>query len=446
MNTLNRRTALGLGLGAATAAALAACGGGDSGDSGDSGGSGGPAGGSGGKEYTGPKVDLAMWTGFTGGDGDIMRKLVEQFNGEHGNIAVAMSVYKWEEYYQKLPAAVSSGVGPDIAVMHVDSLATNAARNVIIPLDDVASALELDEADFNPVVWQAGVYNDKRFGIPLDMHPLGFYYNKTVMSQAGLDPNKPPQTKDEYTAALQQLKGAGVQGHWMTPFPFTGSQQFQTLLWQHGGQLFNDDGTEAEYNSDAGVDALSWMVSLVSDGHSPRDVGQDADVIALKNGKTAFNWNGIWLINDLKKASGLEWGVAPLPQIGTERAAWAGSHNFAITRQRRADQNKIDASKAFINWLSQRSLDWAAGGQIPARKSVREEPGFAELTEVATFAEQLDYLHFPPSVPGIGDAMKTVETAVNEAVLGKKQPKQALDDAAATAAKILEENRKKYGG
>src|SRR5215207_8335016 len=125
MNRLNRRTALGLGLGAAAAAALAACGEGSSGGPG-----GAPAGGSGGKEYAGPKVDLAMWTGFTGGDGDIMRKLVEQFNGEHANVAVAMSVYKWEEYYQKLPAAVASGVGPDIAVMHVDSLATNAARNV----------------------------------------------------------------------------------------------------------------------------------------------------------------------------------------------------------------------------------------------------------------------------------------------------------------------------
>jgi multiple sugar transport system substrate-binding protein len=354
-------------------------------------------------------------------------------------------VYKWEEYYQKLPAAVSSGNGPDIAVMHVDSLATNAARNVIIPLDDVASALELDEGDFNPVVWQAGVFNGQRYGIPLDMHPLGFYYNKAVMTQAGLDPAKPPQTKDEYTAALNQLKAAGVPGHWMTPFPFTGVQTFQSLLWQHGGELFNDDTSKAAYNSDSGVEALSWMVSLVTDGHSPRDVGQDADVIALKNAKTAFNWNGIWLINDLKKTAGLDWGVAPLPQIGSERAAWAGSHNFAIAKQRRPDQNKVDASKAFINWLSQHSLDWAAGGQIPARKEVRDEAAFGSLTEVATFAEQLDYLHFPPSVPAIGDALKTVETAVNEAVLGKKQPKQALDDAAATADKILDENRKKYG-
>lgn len=434
---LSRRRVLGLGLGAATVATLAACGGSGGDDS---------AAGTGGKEYRGPKVDLAMWTGFTGGDGDIMRKLIQRFNTEHANIVVAMTVYKWEEYYQKMPAAVSSGNGPDIAVMHMDSLATNAARNVIVPLDDVASTLGLSESDFNPVVWQAGVYKGKRFGIPLDMHPVGLFYNKAVLAQVGLDPDKPPQTKDEYTEALSALKAAGVQGHWMTPFPFTGIHTFQSLLWQHGGSLFNDEVTEAIYNSEAGVTALRWMVSLITDGHSPANVGQDADVIALKNGQTAFNWNGIWQINEMKKVSGLQWGVAPLPQIGTEKAAWANSHNFAVMQQRKPDQNKIDAAKVFINWLSQHSLDWAAGGQIPARKAVREEPGFRKLTEVSTLAKQMDYLHFLPSAPGIGDVMVTVETAVNEAVLGKKSPQQALDDAASTAKKMLEENRKKYGG
>ncbi len=435
VNGLSRRRVLGLGFGAAAALALGACGDSEQGS----------AAGSGGRDYTGPKVDLTMWTGFTGGDGDIMKKLIQQFNGEHTNIAVAMSVFKWEEYYQKLPAAVSSGNGPDLGVMHVDSLATNAARSVIIPLDDVANALELSEGDFNPVVWNAGVYKDKRYGIPLDMHPLGFYYNKAVMAQAGLDPEKPPTTKDEYAAALAELKTAGVAGHWMTPFPFTGLHTFLSLLWQHGGSLFNDDTTEATYNGDEGVDALSWMTALVTDGHSPANVGQDADMIAFKNGQTAFNWNGIWQINDLKKSPDVQWGVAPLPQIGSEKAAWAGSHNFAVMQQRRPDQNRIDAAKVFINWLSQHSLDWAAGGQIPARKAVREETGFAALTEVSALGQQVDDLRFPPSVPGIGDAMITVETAVNEAVLGKKPPKQALDDAAGQAKKILDENRKKYG-
>ncbi|GAB3952470.1 hypothetical protein GCM10027614_56180 [Micromonospora vulcania] len=149
-NDMSRRRllGLGLGLGAAASLTLAGCGGGDS----DSG----PAAGNGGKEYTGPKVDLKLWNGFTGGDGDIFKTLVNQFNTEHQNIAVSVATYQWEDYYNKLPGAASSGNGPDIAVMHMDQLATFAARGVITELDDVAKNLELSEGTSPPPCGRAG--------------------------------------------------------------------------------------------------------------------------------------------------------------------------------------------------------------------------------------------------------------------------------------------------
>jgi multiple sugar transport system substrate-binding protein len=60
-------------------------------------------------------------------------------------------------------------------------------------------------------------------------------------------------------------------------------------------------------------------------------------------------------------------------------------------------------------------------------------------------AEQLDYVVFPPAVAGIGDVTgPTFEVAVNEVVLGKAEPKAALDAAAKKADALLEDNRKKY--
>ena len=212
--------------------------------------------GTGGKSYNGPKVSLAFWNGFTGGDGPYMQDLVDEFNSQEKNINVSMNTVEWETYYQKVPSAVQSGKGPDLGIMHIDQLPTNAARGVILALDDVASALKLKESDFVPVVWNAGVYNGKRYGIPLDIHPLGLYYNKSLMEDAGLDPDSPPQTEDDYMAALEDLKGAGIEGHWMSPFLFTGGLTFQALLYQFGGQLYNEDATEATFNSDAGVSAL----------------------------------------------------------------------------------------------------------------------------------------------------------------------------------------------
>jgi multiple sugar transport system substrate-binding protein len=404
-----------------------------------------PTGDGGASGYEGPAVELTFWNGFTGGDGPFMEELVKTFNEEHDNISVKPTVMEWADYYTKLPAAVQSGRGPDIGIMHVDSLPTNAARDVIVPVDDVADALGLSEADFAPAVWQAGEYDGARYGIPLDMHPLGFYYNKTVMEQAGLDPESPPMDRESYEAALESLKSAGIQGHWMSPFQFTGGFTAQSLIWQFGGDLFNADGTEATWHEDAGVQALQWMVDAIDSGYSPSDVGQDADAIALQNGEAAFNWNGIWWMNALNEIDGLDWGVAPIPNIGGTSAAWANSHNFVLVKQRSPDENKLVAARVFINWVSGQSIEWAKAGQVAARASVRESPEFAELEVQSALAEQVDSLHFPPPVPGIGDAFVDFYQAVNEAVLMEKSPADALSDAAERANKTLEENRSKYG-
>lgn len=438
---LTRRVLLAGALGVGASMGLAGCGEGSSGKPGAA-----PSGDGGAKGYDGPNVELEFWNGFTGGDGPFMRKIVDKFNSEHQNIKVKMTVMQWDDYYTKLPTAVNSGRGPAVAVMHVDSLATNAARNVIEPLDDVATALQLKQEDFADVVWKAGEYNGKRYGIPLDVHPLGFFYNKTVMQQAGLDPAKPPLTASEYAAALDALKGKGIQGHWASPFLFTGGLSIQALIWQFGGDLFDAGASKATWAEDPGVKALTWFVDLVKSGHSPKNVAQDADAIALQNGKTAFNWNGIWNINTLREKKGLQWGVAPLPNIGGTKAAWAGSHQFCLPKLKTPDQNKSTAARVFLNYVSQQSLEWAKGGQVPARRQIRESAEFKALPEQAALATQVDDLHFPPPVPGIGDAINELNKGINEAVLLKAEPSKALKDAAARADKILAANRKKYGG
>jgi multiple sugar transport system substrate-binding protein len=419
---------------------LVGCGG-KSGDEATGGGGGGEDAPAAAKTYDGPNVSLQFWNGFTGGDGPFMRELVSQFNQEHPNINVKMVVHQWADYYQKVPQAVQSQRGPDVGIMHADQLATNAARRVIVPLDDLAKTLELDESDFSERLWTAGLYQDQRFGIPLDTHPLGFYYNKDHLQKAGIEP---PTNREEMDAALQKLKQSGVEHPFWQSSTWPAHLMFMSLLPQFGGSLYNEEGTEATFNSEAGVEALTWMTDLVKKGYSPRNVANDADYIAFKNGKTSFHWDGIWQTQDLKKTD-LNWGVAPIPQIGDQKGAWANSHQMVITRQAAQDENKLQAAKVFINWISEKSIEWAKAGQVPARNSVRESEEFKALEHQPIFAEQLDYVTMPPAVPGIGDAQLEMEQAVNRAVLGKQSPKQALDQGASRANDLLEQNRQKYG-
>ncbi len=391
-------------------------------------------------------ITLTFWNGFTGGDGTYIRKLVDDFNKATPHIQVRMNAYMWIDLFQKLAGAVISGQAPDVAVMHVDDIPTNAARSLITPIDEVARALGLEEAAYTSrVVWQGGVYRGRRYGIPLDMHPLGMFYNKAVLRKAGLDPDKPPRTGDEYMAVLEELKGKGIQGHWMTPFLFTGRFQFETLLWQFGGELFDPDVTRATFDSEAGVRALTWMVDLVKKGYSPANVGQDADYIALQNGRNAFNWNGIWQINGLKDVPGLEWGAAPIPRIGTQEAVWGNSHQFVLPRQESVDPARQEAARTFIQWMSQRSLEWLKSAKIPVLKTVAESAEFKSMEAESQFARQSEYIRFPPAVAGIADAMLMVEKAVSQGVLGRASPAEALKAAAAQATQVVQHNRKKYG-
>jgi multiple sugar transport system substrate-binding protein len=100
----------------------------------------------------------------------------------------------------------------------------------------------------------------------------------------------------------------------------------------------------------------------------------------------------------------------------------------------------------FLNWISQKSLEWAKAGQVPARNEVRESAEFKALKEQSTLGAQIDVLHFLPPVAGIADAMTEWEKGLNEAVNQDKSPQAALSDAAGRADKILAANKKKYGG
>jgi multiple sugar transport system substrate-binding protein len=397
-----------------------------------------------GDTYTGPKVTLAFWNGFTGGDGPFMKQMVEEFNKANPNVQVRMNTLQWADYYAKVPNAVQSGAGPDVGIMHIDQLATNAARRVIIPLDEVASGLQLTEDDFAPVVWNAGIYKDKRYGIPLDIHPLGFYGNTGQLTKAGIDAlPKDRQGFEDAVKALQD-KGGVKNPFWVTA-TWPAHLMFTSLIAQFGGSIYNAEGTEAVFNSDAGVESLEWLRSFIDKGASPRNVSNDAQAVAFRQQRDSLTWDGIWMMNEWEKVDGLEWAAAPVPMIGDKPAVWASSHNFVVTSQATKDPNKLAASRAFISYISERSIDWAKSGQVPARNSVRESPEFKQLKVQSTLAEQLPNVQFPPSVPGIGDiTTPTYETAVNEVILGKKPTKAALDAAAKKANAMLKANQAKY--
>jgi multiple sugar transport system substrate-binding protein len=362
---------------------------------------------------------------------------------EHPNITITPNTIQWADFYQRVPAAVNANEGPDVGVMHLDQIATNAARSVIVPVDEVAENLELSEDDFTEEVWSAGIYQDQRYGIPLDVHSLAMYYNTEHFAAAGI--TEPPTDEASFMEALDKLKAAGhAQPFWM-PQLWPAHLMYLSLLWQNGGQPYSDEGDAAQYDSPEGVEALTWMRSIVDQGYSPSNVGIDTQYAAFKNGETSITWDGIWQINDLEAAE-VPYGIAPIPTIGEEQAVWANSHNFFITKQATADENKYAAAQVFIAWMSEQSGEWAGSGMIPARLSVRES-GVLDDAPQGVIAETIDSMRFLPPVPGVGTVQtESLEPAVSEVILGNAEPEARLGTAAEQASELMKRNLESFGG
>ncbi len=390
--------------------------------------------------YDGPDVTLSYWNGFTGGDGPFMEDLVDQFMEENDNITIESNTIQWADFYQRVPAAVQAGQGPDVGVMHLDQLATHAARNIIVPVDDLAEGIGLTEDDFTPEIWNAAIYNDERFGIPLDVHSLAMYYNPEHFEQAGI--TEAPTDEASFMDALDKLKAAGFQTPFWMPTLWPSHLIFLSLMWQQGEEPYGEDGTEAAYDSEAGVAALEWQRSIVEQGYSPPNVAIDSQYVAFKNGETSITWDGIWQINDLE-ANNINYGIAPIPTIGDEPAFWANSHHFFLSEQAAGDENKAAAGQVFIAWMSEHSAEWAGSAMIPARESERD--GATDLPQ-GVIAEQIENMRFLPSVPGVGGVQtEALEPAVADAILGEAEPAEALESAASKANQLMERNREQFG-
>src|SRR3954468_20361382 len=403
---MTRRGFLGAAGALGGAALLAACGGKSKPGAGGAAASGSNAGGT---AYNGPKVTLAFWNGWTGADGDFAKKMVAEFNAKNPKIHVNMNVYQWADFFQKLPAAVQSGNGPDVSVMHIDDIPTQAAQRVIIPIDAIANSLKLDQSQFSPAVWKGGMYQDKRYGIPIDVHDLGLYVNQDLLDKAGV--SAVPTDENSYMDALDKLKAKGIAGSWVSPFQFTGAFMFMSLLWQFGGDLYDADVTKATWDSDAGVKALTWMLDLIKHGYSPKNVGQDADYIALKNSKNAFNWQGIWQVDDARKQTA-KIVTAPLPKIGSQGGVWGNSHQFVLPKNGSNDPNKQAAARFFIHWFTSNEAESAKSAKVPAEKDLVKNIEFNQAVGYPKpFADEVKDVHFPPSLAGIGDATQKLYDA-----------------------------------
>lgn len=389
---------------------------------------------------------ITMWSPLTGPDGDEMTALANQFSQENG-LGIKVTHTAQPDYLQKLNTAAAGNSLPEMTVIRAGDIGEMVARNVLKPMSDEAlkeaGGTDTLAGQFPEEPWGAGEINGKRYTIPLDIHPMVLYYNKDMFQQAGITmPTDRPMTKEEFEQAVTTLTKDGVAGVSIGTAFQTGAW-FQALIRQFGGDITDENGTKATYNSDAGVQAANYIRDLKTKTTPQVNGAGDPEVKLFQQQKAAMVFHGPWHISDMVKLPFV--GFAQMPQIGSTYSVWGNSHQLAMTTD---DAARQAAAGCWVGWLSENSVQWAKAGQVPARQSARESADLASISApVAAFAGEVTSVKFLPPVPGLEGALwgQGFEPALNAYLLGQQQDiKAAFDQAAAKSDQIIQDNAAKY--
>jgi multiple sugar transport system substrate-binding protein len=415
-------------------------------------------------QYTGPRVTLTYWHGFTGPDKPVMDELIKAFNDSHANIEVRAQAIPWGTLFQQLAPSVAAGRAADVAAINEDQITGFIARGALQEITpEMMRSAGLDQGRFYESLWKVAEYQGRSYGVPVHSVALVMYYNKALFRRAGLDPERPPRNRQEFLETMLRLtvdragRNASQPGfdpsttdQWGTvmPTPWMGGTIYYSILLQNGGRLVSEDTTRAVFNTPEAVEALQFMVDLVRKHKiSPSDGNEDGSITAFRQGKSAVVFNGVWLLSTLQRQADLEFGMAAFPRLGTrEDAAWGGSSHLVLPRQRTPDPNRTLAAMTFINWITSpaQNLKWTSAGGLPTQPAVASDPSYRGNPMLPVFAS-LDKVQATSGYPWVGQVRGALDAAVSDALLGRKTPQQALDDGVREANAQIEQARRQLG-
>ncbi|MCC7210097.1 MAG: ABC transporter substrate-binding protein [Anaerolineae bacterium] len=359
------------------------------------------------------KVTLEFWGGWTGPDGAIMQALVDQYNAEHPDVEVRLTIQAWSPLFDSFIAAASAGESPDIMAMHPQETAMFINLDLIEPVDDIIAQSEVFKQDnYVPKAWELQFYDGKMYAFPFDLGVHGLYYNVALFEEAGID--APPSNAEEFLEAARLLTKDANGNHPGDPnfdpnniaqyainmhTNHHGFYQWYSLYNQLGGQLLSEDGKACAMDLDKATQAWQWLQDLVY-VHYAAPQGQTDYARDFLSGRTAMLIDGPWQIPAMQAAaaeSGFQWATAPYPTIFDEPAVWGSGHNFTLPKL--ADPEKRDEAIAFIEWLAENSFDWLASGQLPIRLDLIESPEVVALEGRQPFVDMLENQELLPNIP-----------------------------------------------
>ena len=328
----------------------------------------------------------------------------------------------------KVLQQLSSHTLPDLLMLDNPNLQQIAQTGALEPLDTAGVNL----SGFYPSILSAGSYQGKVYGLAPGVNSIALFYNKDVLSAAGI---APPTTWAELSADAAKLTTPNRYGFAMSADnDGEGSWQYLPFFWSNGGDLQHLDAAPS-------VQALQFVSDLVKHGSMSKSAvtWAQSDVNdQFIAGKAAMMINGPWQFPTLDAAKALHYGVAsiPVPTAGGSVKVPLGGEVWTVPVTTSAKEKAAAKVLACMNSSANQVTLAKAAGYVPSLQSAaaqvaRETPALAPfVAEAATALSRT--AEVGTKYPTIATAL---ETAMQSALTGAAAPQQALTTAQAAAGK-----------
>ncbi len=373
---------------------------------------------------------LTFWNGFTGPDRPTVEALTAKFSEAHADVPVEMDIMPWDSLMQKLLTSLASGSGPDVIGVNFANVPKFAASGYVMDLTPYVNADHgLDPANWSDGLKQVLQSNGAYYATPMNYATLLMYYNKDLFAAAGLDPNNPPKTWDEWTKAILATTKTGDNPQYGLTLPDHETvPNWPILLWGNGADVVSKNG--AGLDSPQAIEALEkWSKLVRENGISPVGLtGAEADKL-FETGRAAMGVTGPWMTNGFS-AAGLNYDVAPIPAGPAGPVTLADSVVLMVNANTKHPEEAIEFLKFWNAKETQATLANDTGFP-PSRTDMVGDAAltnpwaakFAAVVPVSRFnlagqvnARQIDTEVFTPLIQSITLGQATVVDAASAAV------------------------------
>ncbi len=368
-------------------------------------------------------VTLTYWQHSSAARDDMMTELVKTFEEQNPDIKVNLEFIPEADYSQKLIPALATDTAPDVFQIQSGMVSKLAQSGAIKPLAESVMSADSITAGFVPAAVDGLKYDGKYYGMPTDLQTIVLLWNKKLVSEAGLDAEKGPQTWEEFFDWARKLTktedGKLVQSGWGG----TGyAPEVLSIIKQYGGTFYDDTAGQYVFADDPKVlEAIkAYIASYKTDKVYNTEfvkswAGFRQGLIGMMLGHPA-------MIGNLPQtAPDLDFGVGPIPAKGESRATCVTSWGYVMSAKA-----PDEAATRFIQFLSSEDVEkqWTEKtGELPARKTLLEDAGLKSELKVAVAIESLN-----DSFVGVlqTSALNTIWTESMDRILKTDEPLETI--------------------